>query len=113
MDTKIIKEMARKLRPVLKDRRKAERLLERYWADKIAIVWTVHDVYRAANERGLALTKTEALNVLHAHSHSHNKQYGLKWADITSYIEEHVMGRPLTKKEINQFIKQDIITVQK
>jgi hypothetical protein len=111
MDTKTIQEMVQKLRPVLKDRAKAERLLERYWRDKIAIVWTAKQVHTAANEMEMALTRKEAVQILQHFQQTHNKQEGVRWADITSYIRENVMGRPLNKKEINRFIKKDIITI--
>jgi hypothetical protein len=46
-----IDDMVRKLRPVLKDADKAKTILKRYWSDKMALVWEVEDVFRAANER--------------------------------------------------------------
>ena len=29
--------------------------------------------------------------------HHHNKQYGLRWSDFTSYIEEYALGRKIDK----------------
>ena len=107
-----IKELVRVLKPVLKDRKKAEELLERYAKDKFFIIWTVHDVYRAANERGVALTKAEAVQVLKELEHAYNSQYGVCWSDLTRHIEDRVLGRPLTKHEIKQFVEKDIITFQ-
>ena len=34
----------------------------------------------------------------------HNKQYGLRWSDFTSYIEEYALGRKLTKLELKRFV---------
>lgn len=48
------------MRPV----RVAAWALEKYWSDKIALVWTMNDIHKAANERGLALTKQEAKALL-------------------------------------------------
>ena len=82
-------------------------------SDKIALVWEVADVFRAANERGVALTKSEAIKLLRElHTH-HNRQAGLKWEDLTASIEDRVLGRPLTKAEIKRFESGDILTVQK
>jgi hypothetical protein len=112
MDTEIIREMVGKLKPVITDQRRAEQLLDRYWRDKIAVVWSVEHVHRAANEVEVALTKAEAVQLLQHFHHIHNRQYGLRWSDVTSYIQDQVLGRKLTKQEINRFVKQDIITVK-
>jgi hypothetical protein len=108
-----IEGMVRRLKPVLKDESKAKAILERYWKTRMALVWEVHDVHRAANELGLAITKAEAIQVLQTLLNQHNAQYGLKWEDITTHIQDNVMGRKLTKRELDQFVKKDIITVNK
>jgi hypothetical protein len=108
-----IEDMVRKLRPVLKDKERAHKILERYWSDKIALVWEVEDVHRAANELDLALTKQEAIKILQTLHSQHNAQCGLKWEDITTHIQDHVLGRKLTKREVELFVKKDILTVQK
>lgn len=105
--------MVRKLKPVLKDPIQARVILQRYWRTRMALVWEVEDVHRAANERGVALTKIEALDVLQTLLNQHNQQYGIKWEDLTTHIEDRVLGRPLTKAEIRRFVKQDRLTVQK
>ena len=61
----------------------------------MALVWDVQDVHTAANEREVALTNREAIKVLQELHHYHNKQYGLQWKDVTSYIEEYALGRKL------------------
>lgn len=98
------------LKPALKDRRKAKELLQ---TKILVIIWTVEQVYRAANERGLALTPAEALQVLGHLRFNYNAQYGIKWSDITDYIEDKVLGRKLSKRELNRFVHKDIIIVQK
>jgi hypothetical protein len=113
MNPVIINAMVHALKPVLKDRARAEKILERFWKNKMALVWYVGDVYTAANERELALTNQEAIKVLQEMHHNHNKQYGLRWSDFTSYIEEHALGRKLTKAEVNRFVEKNIPTIQR
>jgi hypothetical protein len=108
-----IEEMLDVLGPVLKEVAKAKQRFEEFWSEKIAIIWTTEDVHRAANERDLALTENEARQVLRYMCDHHNAQYGLKWADITAHIEDCVLGRKLTKRELSRFIHKDIITIQK
>lgn len=105
-------ELIRILKPVLKDRRKAQELLERYGQDKFIIIWTVQDVFRAANEKEVALTKADAIQVLDHLRHVYDSQYGTRWSDLTQCIEENVLGRPLTKREIKLFVEKDIVTQQ-
>lgn len=108
-----IDEMVQRLKPVLKDPTKAKVILKRYWHERMALVWTIGDVYRAANERELALTKCEAISVLQTLHHQHNAQYGLKWGDVTASIEDQVLGRKLTLAEIKRFVERDHVTIQK
>ena len=105
--------MVRRLKPVLKDTERAKVILQRYWRTRMALVWDTEDVYRAANERKVALTNREAIAVLQTLHQQHNAQYGIKWEDLTAHIEAHVLGRNLTKAEIKRFVEQDILTVQK
>ena len=111
MHNYIIKAMVKALKPVLKDPTKAERILDRFWADKMALVWDVRDVYTAANEREVALTRKEAIEVLQELHHHHNKQTGLQWRDLTSYIEEYALGRKLTRRELKRFVEKNILTI--
>jgi len=108
-----IQQMMAELRPELRNRNRALHILEAFWSDKIAIVWTTQDVHRAANERELALTEEEARHVLQRMLDRHDAQYGLKWADITAYIEDRVLGRKLTKRDLSRFIHKDIVTIHK
>lgn len=113
MHTNTIEEMLKALRPVIKKKDRALSLLEKYWSDKIALVWTAEDVFRAANERELPVTPEEARQVLNHLLDNHDAQYGLKWQDITDYIDERVLGRAMTKREIHRFVHKDIITINK
>ena len=108
-----INDMIRKLKPVLKDAAKAKVILKRYWHARMALVWEVADVHRAANEREVALSNPEAITVLEILHEKHNAQYGIKWEDLTAHIQDKVLGRKLTKAELNRFVHQDRLTVQK
>jgi hypothetical protein len=108
-----LEEMVTALKPVLKSQNRAKQILKKYWSDKIALVWTVQDVHRAANEREVALTHAEAVKLLQEMHHYHNKQCGLKWVDFTSYIEEYVLGRKLTQREVKRFVEKDVLTIQR
>ena len=111
MDTQHIDGMVRRLRAILKDKSKAERILKNYWRDKMALVWEVEDVHRAANEKEVALTNAEAVKILQTLHTQHNEQYGIKWEDLTSHIEDKVLGRRLTRKEVHRFVHHDILTI--
>lgn len=113
MHDHLIEDMVRRLGPVLKDKAKALKILERYWRTRIAIVWEVEDVHRAANEVEVALTENEAINVLQTLHNQHNPQYGIRWEDITTHIEENGLGRNLTKREIHKFVHKDRLTIQR
>lgn len=113
MHSHTLEELLEALTPALRSRKKAEKLLRSYWSDKIALIWTTQDVHRAANERKTVLTEEEAktaLTDLHRH---HDKQLGLRWKDLTDWIEESGLGRDINRSELSKFIHHDILTVQK
>ena len=109
----IITAMVTALKPVLKNRVRAQQILEKFWTGKMALVWDLQDVHTAANEREVALTNQEATKVLKEMHHYHNKQYGLRWSDFTSYIEEYCLGRKLTKTELKRFVEKNLLTVDR
>ncbi len=74
----IIEAMVKALKPVLKNPAKAQQILERFWTDKMAIVWDLRDVHTAANEREVALTKKEARTILQDLLSHQDKQLGLR-----------------------------------
>jgi hypothetical protein len=61
----------------------------------------------------VALTKQEAIKILQELHHYHNKQYGLRWSDFTSYIEEYALGRKLTKLELKRFVETNQLTIDR
>jgi hypothetical protein len=99
------------LKPVLKDTPHARRIMERFWSDKVAIVWSYLSVNRAANERGLKLTKAEAVKVLNDLFYHHDAQEGLQWEHLLNYIEDKVLGRPMTKEEERRFVEKDVVAI--
>jgi hypothetical protein len=109
----IIEAMVKALKPTLKNPTKAKQILERFWTDKMALVWDVRDVHTAANEREVALTNREAIKVLAELHHYHNKQTGLQWKDVTCYIEECALGRKLTKAEHKRFVEKNFLTINR
>ena len=46
MHNYIIEAMVEALKPVLKNPAKAKQILDRFWSDKMALVWDVRDVPR-------------------------------------------------------------------
>jgi hypothetical protein len=109
----IIEAMVVALKPTLKNRAKAMHILDRFWSDKMALVWDVRDVHTAANEREVALTSKEAMKVLQKMHHYHDKQLGLRWKDVTCYIEEYALGRKLTKAELKRFVENNVLTIER
>lgn len=113
MHDHIIEAMVAALKPVLKNPAKAKHILDRFWSNKMALVWDVQDVHTAANEREVALTNQQAIKVLQELHHHHNKQCGIKWVDVTSYIEEYALGRKLTKPELKRFVEKNVLTINR
>jgi hypothetical protein len=109
----IIEDMVRKLGPVLKDKARAHTILTRYWRNKMALVWDTEDVHRAANELELALAEKEAVQVLETLHSQHNAQYGIRWEDFTTHIQDNGLGRKMTKREVERFVKKDILTIRR
>ena len=106
-------ELLRVLRPVITDKLKTEKILNRYWRSRMVLLWTVKDVHTAANERDRALTNAEAVQVLQVLFKHHDRQEGLKWSDFTSYIEEYALGRKMTRAEIRRFVKLNRLTIRR
>ena len=108
----IIEAMVKAMKPTLKNPAQAKHILDRFWSDKMALVWDVQFVHTAANEREVALTNQQAIKVLLELHHYHNKQCGIKWVDLTSYIEEYALGRKLTRAELKRFVEKNILTIE-
>jgi hypothetical protein len=109
----IIEAMVEALKPALKHPERAQQILERFWSDKMALVWEVRDVHTAANEKDVVLTHTEAIQVLQELHRSHDKLCGIQWRDVTCYIEEYALGRKLIQRERERFREQNRLTIDR
>ena len=109
----IIEAMVEALKPALKHPERAKHILERFWSDKMALVWDVRDVHTAANEEGVALTSWQAIKVLQELHHYHDQQCGIQWRDVACYIEEYALGRKLTKRELKRFGQRKLLTIDR
>jgi len=107
----LIDELLKVLKPAIKSRSKAEQGLKKYWADKIALIWTTQQVHRAANEKEIVLTETEARELLNELLENYNPQYGLEWSDVSERVMESGKGRDITKRELHRFIHKGIIAI--
>jgi hypothetical protein len=109
----IIEAMVKALKPTLKNPAEAKHILDRFWRDRMALVWEVRDVHTAANEKGVALTNAEAIKVLQELHHYHDKQCGIQWRDVSCYIEEYALGRRLTQRELKRFGQGNLLTIDR
>ena len=107
----LITELLAALRPALKSVSRAEQLLNDYWADKIALLWSTKDVHRAANEAKTVLTEEQARTILRSLHDNYHAQYGLEWRDVIEAIQQSGLGRDIRKKELHRFIHRDVLVI--
>ena len=111
MSLNLIDELLQQLKPAIKSQRQVRPLLEQFWSDKIALLWTSAHVHRAANEQKTVLTEAQARKILHdLHAH-YDRQYGLAWENLAEKIKDSGLGRDIRKKELERFINQDVVVV--
>jgi hypothetical protein len=65
---------------------KVERVLEGYWANRIAIVWGVEDIVDRAKDLGKRISKSKALEILNKVHHNHDATLGINWDVIDTYL---------------------------
>ncbi len=112
MDTRYIHGMLLALRSQLRDPEMAGQILQHYWRDRVAFVWTVDQVHLAANERGLAVTPAEARRILDQFHKETNQFTPLNWFTLLDLIDEFSqIGRKLTKAELHRFSQTNLIVV--
>lgn len=109
--TNLTAEIIETLRPALRSTTKAERLLDDYWADRIALVWTTENVHRAANENRTVLTEEQARQLLRNLNDNYHAQDGLRWSDLTETIQQSGLGRDIKRSELHRFIHHDVLAV--
>ena len=111
MNNQHIEGMVRVLRSQIKDPDKAKTLLQNYWQDRVAIVWTVEQVHQAANEQELVLTNPEARQLLHKLHQNYDSCIGWNWFDLLTAIEESCLGRKINKLELHRFLNKSITAI--
>jgi predicted flavoprotein YhiN len=99
------------LDPLLTDHHKARLILERYWQDRMALVWTAEDIHRAANQNGQVFTRLEARQMLQRLLQRHTKFQGLDWFSLGQAVARSGLGRRATKAQLKRFKQQDIVAV--
>ncbi len=99
------------LQPALKSQKRAKELLECFWQDKAAIIWTTTHVHRAANENKIVLTEADAQSILRSFISNHHHQYGLCFSDLVKAIEESGLGRKILPAETRNLVLRSILTV--
>ena len=110
MDEPYLSDLMRVLQPALKSQKKAKELLDRFWQDKQALIWTTTHVHQAANENKTVLTEDDARSILQRFCHSHDRQYGLDWSDLVEAIRDSGLGRDIRAKEIRKLLR-NILTI--
>jgi len=91
-----IDETLKTLRPVLKSRKKAQKLLEKRWRDQIAIVWTKVDIHRLANERNTVLTNAEAREILRELVDKHDASCGINWETLCMAMKVKLVSKNIS-----------------
>jgi len=109
--TNLTSKIIETLRPALRSITRAERLLNEFMADRIALVWTTEHVHRAANENRTVLTEQQARQLLHNLNDNYNAQYGLRWSDLTETIQQSGLGRDIKRSELHRFIHRDVLVI--
>ncbi len=107
----LIAALLQHLRPALRSVTKAEHLLNDYWADKIALLWSTKEVHRAANESKTVLTEQQARTILRSLHDNYHAQYGLEWRDVSEAVKQSGLGRDIRKRELHRFIHRDVLVI--
>lgn len=63
-----------------------EKALEKYWANRIAIVWGVEDIVDRAKDLGKRISKNKAHEILEEIHHHHDATLGINWDVIDTYL---------------------------
>jgi len=69
-----------------KTKERAKEALDRYWTDRIAIVWHFSDIIDRAEEIGEDITENQALNVLEWLLQEHDANDGINWDVIDTAL---------------------------
>lgn len=61
-------------------------VLEEYWDDKIAIVWTVEDIIEYAEDKDIKISEEEAKNILQEILSNQDSEIGVNWSVIDYHV---------------------------
>ncbi len=111
MDEPYLSDLLQALKPALTSQKRGRELLDRFWRNKAAVVWTTAHVHRAANENRTVLTEADAQLILQTFIRQHNHQYGLRWSELVERIQESGRGRDIRPAELRQLVKHDQLTI--
>ena len=95
MDLHHIQDMARGLveAGLATDQKQVELVLQKYWEDKVAVVWTTDDVHAAQDdfdEENLtsSLSEEQAESILQRAFDKHDANVGITWENLRFWSEE-------------------------
>lgn len=71
----------------LTDVKSVEKIIENCFQSKIAVVWSIEDVFSRAEYRDIELTEEQALSILDRLLHNHDANLGISWDVIDVYID--------------------------
>ena len=74
------------------DGQQVELVLSQYWADKVAVVWSIDDVHAVQEdfdeEQTSSLTEEQAQIILQRAFDKHDASEGITWESLRYYSEE-------------------------
>ena len=75
------------------DGQKVELVLAAYWADKVAVVWTIDDVHAVQEDfdedkETSSLSEEQAQNILQKAFDKHDASEGITWESLRYWSEE-------------------------
>lgn len=75
------------------DGQQVEFVLSQYWADKVAVVWSVDDVHSVQddfdeNEQTSSLSEEQAISILQKALAHHDAEQGITWEELRYWSEE-------------------------
>lgn len=78
-------------------------VLNQFWQDKIAHVWQASNILEIAINMGKPITRTDAMELLHAIFENHDSQVGISWASLEIELQEyHLTLKSLSEKQHNE-----------
>ncbi len=75
------------------DQKQVELVLQKYWEDKVAVVWTTEDVHAVQddfdeNEQTSSITEEQAESILQKAFDKHDASVGITWESLRFWSEE-------------------------